>query len=105
VAGVLRGRETVAYPVTLKRLDELLIYYPANGTFYNRIDRGRARRGEISGMRHPHGYWSISIDGHAYQANRLAWLYVHGHHPRHQLYHLNGNRCDNRIENLTGNRP
>lgn len=33
-------------------------------------------------------------------AHRLAWLYVHGEWPSKHLDHLNGNRTDNRIENL-----
>jgi len=35
-----------------------------------------------------------------YKAHRLAWLYVHGEWPPEQLDHINGQRDDNRVENL-----
>lgn len=46
------------------------------------------------------GYRSISIDDRDYLAHRLAWLYVHGKWPPHQLDHINMDRADNRMCNL-----
>lgn len=42
----------------------------------------------------------IVIDGERYMAHRLAWLYVHGEWPRHQIDHINGDPRDNRLANL-----
>jgi len=46
------------------------------------------------------GYISISINRNRYLAHRLAWLYENGDWPKQDIDHINGNRSDNRIENL-----
>lgn len=46
------------------------------------------------------GYIRIQIGKKGYLAHRLAWLYEHGVWPEKDVDHINGNRCDNRIENL-----
>lgn len=47
-----------------------------------------------------HG-WAIKIARTKYQAARVAWIYVHGKIPRGKLIdHRNGDRLDNRLENL-----
>ena len=40
------------------------------------------------------------MDGVSQYAHRLAWLYVHGVWPPHEVDHINGDRSDNRIANL-----
>jgi hypothetical protein len=46
------------------------------------------------------GYIRIVLQGHAYQAHRLAWALVKGSLPATDVDHVNGNRADNRWENL-----
>jgi hypothetical protein len=48
----------------------------------------------------PTGIYQIRV-GHDYLgAHDVAWFVVHGTWPTAPLRHLNGNRWDNRIENL-----
>ena len=84
------------------RVQELLNYNPSTGVFTWRIARrGRARVGTIAGTLHPKGYIRISIDHVDCLAHRLAWIFVHGHIDESLVIdHINGNRSDNRIENL-----
>ena len=46
------------------------------------------------------GYLQAYVDGQTYQVHRLVWKYVTGDDPADQLDHLNGNKLDNRFENL-----
>lgn len=45
------------------------------------------------------GYRHGKVGGTLYQAHRVIWKVVHGVDPD-QIDHINGNPCDNRIENL-----
>lgn len=86
--------------LTVDRLRELLDYSPASGRFTWLTRRGRAAAGSVAGAIHKYGYQVIQIDGKGYGAHRLAWLYTHGSMPTAFVDHINGDRTDNRIENL-----
>ena len=46
-----------------------------------------------------HGYESVYVDGRNWRIHRLVFLMQHGYLPK-VLDHINGNRKDNRVENL-----
>ena len=87
--------------ITQKRLKELLDYDPETGVFTWRVGRtGTAKNGSVAGSFDSDGYSQIKVDNRLYKSHRLAWLYVHGEFPLHQIDHINRVRTDNRIENL-----
>lgn len=56
--------------------------------------------GAPAGTRNYSGYILISVFGRRYRAHRLAWAIVHGSWPTLEIDHINGDRSDNRLENL-----
>lgn len=87
--------------ITQKRLKELLRYNPSTGIFTQLVSRGgTAIAGSVAGSKNTQGYLQIQIDGTIYLSHRLAWLYVHGYFPEHQIDHIDRSRDNNRISNL-----
>lgn len=47
-----------------------------------------------------YGYLSGAVFEHGLQSHRVIWAIFYGRWPKDQIDHINGNRTDNRIENL-----
>ena len=86
--------------LTQSELKELLSYNPDTGVFHWVVTRGGARAGTVAGYKNNRGYWHIWVNGRAYQAHRLAWLYEYGKFPEGGLDHINRIKVDNRLCNL-----
>ena len=87
--------------LSVERLREVLSYDPDTGLFRWRITKGsRAPAGSVAGCRTPNGYLIIRVDRQLVMAHRIAWRMVHGYWPVRDIDHANGNRGDNRLENL-----
>lgn len=87
--------------ITQDELKELLHYDPETGVFtWNITTRGKVIKGNVAGYRGTWGYICITLRYKHYRAHRLAWLYVTGRLPKHQIDHINGDRLDNRLCNL-----
>lgn len=88
-------------PLTADRLHELLNYDPHTGEFTRRITTSRnAKAGDVAGGKNTDGYVVISVDGRAYYAHRLAWLYMRDEWPPALIDHENTDCGDNRWKNL-----
>lgn len=78
--------------LTAKRLREVLYYDPLNGDFvWIKRTGHRVILGQSAGSLHKTlGYVVIGIDGERYYAHRLAWLYMTGSWPDHEIDHRIG---------------
>jgi len=81
-------------------VQELLYYDPLEGHFYWTSAAGRDKEGIRAEARNEDNYRSITIDGKSYAAHRIAWFYMEGYFPEHEIDHINMRKYDNRWENL-----
>ena len=81
--------------LTTAQLKSNVFYSPETGLF-TRLSTQR-----ITGNRHKYKkYIVITISKKRYYAHRLVWLYVTGVLPEGVIDHINGDKTDNRFENL-----
>jgi HNH endonuclease len=86
--------------VTTDLVRELFTYDPATGVIAWRHKHWNKPAGTVAGSLHKStGYWRLNIRSQKYQAHRIAWLMHYGEWPQ-VIDHVNGDRADNRIENL-----
>lgn len=86
--------------LTREAVAEMLSYDPLTGEFTPKRSRGGFDTTRPVGTMTPTGYLRISVYRVQYTAHRLAWLLHYGKWPEHVINHKNGNKLDNRIENL-----
>lgn len=86
--------------MTQEQLKKILSYDPETGIFHWKIKPSKRFPAGMQAGSLVNGYIRIHTNGRQYGAHRLAWLYVHGVEPEHQIDHINGNPSDNRIANL-----
>jgi hypothetical protein len=88
--------------LTVEQLKDTLDYDADTGVFVWKIRPSKAvKAGDVAGCVEKRiGYITIGIGGRVYKAHRLAWLYVYGSWPKGLIDHINGNKADNRIDNL-----
>lgn len=81
-------------------------YDPETGRFKRLwpvvIGRGGVRHlaGTLTGALHKDGYIYVGINKRLYVEHRLAWLWMTGSWPKAEVDHIDGNRSNNRWDNL-----
>lgn len=80
----------------LEYLNSILEY--RDGLLIHKVNRGKARSGNVAGNK-CNSYYELRIDSVNYYAHRLIFFIHHGWCPEY-IDHINGNKSDNRIENL-----
>lgn len=86
--------------ISLDKLKELFEYQEDTGYFVSKVSRGKVKKGQIMLSKKNTGHIRIIISGKHYLAHRLAWFYVHGEWPKHDIDHIDHDPSNNRIENL-----
>ena len=87
--------------ITAERLRELMDYNPATGLFIWKVARGRGvRPGDEAGYVAKDGRGRIQVEGQPYLRYRLAWLWMTGAWPMHDIDHIDGNPSNDSFANL-----
>jgi len=80
--------------IDISKLREAFDYNPDTGVLI-RKSTNRPSKGLDS-----YGYIQLGYCKKMYKAHRVIWAIVHGEFPKGHIDHINGNRSDNRIQNL-----
>ena len=87
-------------PLTQERVRELFDLDYETGVLRWRVNKHRARMGDIAGNSVGRGYYQVTIDNKMYYLHRVIFLYAFGYLPEHQVDHISRDRLDNRPCNL-----
>ncbi len=94
-------RDFSNWSLSRAELVSLLDYDQHTGKFVWKVTRGGlAKEGSPAGAIEGNGYINVRVHRRLIKSHRLAWLYVYGVWPSKDLDHINGDKTDNRIENL-----
>lgn len=97
------GRADIKSLPSLERLNELFVYDATSGDLRWKtipLHFKRAKVGDLVGTIGARGYRVIGIAGFYYHAHRIIWKMVTGTDPVDQIDHIDGDRLNNRWENL-----
>ena len=89
-------------PLTQEDVKALFHYDPPTGVCTLKVDRRNAKAGEPIDERYVYkkGYAQIGLKGKPHLLHRLIWLWMTGSLPTNEIDHINGDKMDNRWENL-----
>jgi len=83
--------------VTTEYLRHLFDY--EDGNLIWKINKGRAKVGDIAGSNDNRGYKQLKLNQVCYRLHRLIWLW-HGKELLGEIDHIDRNKFNNKIENL-----
>jgi hypothetical protein len=84
----------------MKQALEARYEYQDGGLYVKQKYHGQVAIGDRAGTLVRDGYRQLRIHGKQYLEHRLIWLLHTGSLPTDEIDHINGDRQDNRIENL-----
>ena len=86
--------------ITPERLREKLSYDPNTGLIFRRLSDGTLKGPIKPGKTSKHPYIEVAVDYQQLRGARVAWAYHYGEWPNGIVDHKNGDKSDNRIDNL-----
>lgn len=87
--------------LTRAELIKVLKYDPKTGLFHwKKPNAPRMKKMDIAGCKTPDGRIQIIVERKAYFGHTLAYLFKKKRWPEYEIYHKNGNKSDNRWNNL-----
>lgn len=98
--------KAVEIHLSQEELTQLLEYNPVTGIVTWKAGSNRNKRiGMEAGSTCRNGYKRIEVNGKSYMLHRIIWALVYGITVDMQIDHINGDRADNRLENLRAVTP
>ena len=88
------------FELTAARARELFHYDPDTGILTWKVNRRKARAGDVAGTLTDDGYLVVTVHGRQHRVHRLAWLIQTGSWPENGLDHEDRVRTNNRFTNL-----
>lgn len=88
----------------MKTDENLKIIFTPNletGQIFWNVDSIKKKKGDEAGFRHAQlRRHVINYKGTQYRREDLIWYFKYGSFPEERLFHVNGNKFDDRIDNL-----